>query len=56
MLNDTEKFKKIMLIILITILCGIQLFYQTKKVGFHEDEVYTIASSINPTNRIDVFI
>ena len=30
------------------------LFYQTKKVGFHEDEGYTIASSVNPTNGLMV--
>ena len=33
-------------------MCGIIFFYQTKKVGFHEDEMYTIASSVNPDNGL----
>ena len=25
-------------------------FYQTQKLGFHEDESYTLCSAVNPTN------
>ena len=44
--------KNIVFTIVILIICGIILFYQTKKVGFHEDEGYTLASSVNPTNGL----
>lgn len=54
MLKNINNFKKIFLIIVIIIICGILFFYQTKKVGFHEDEIYSIASSINPVNRFNV--
>ena len=47
MAENKEKIKKFLLIIIIAIICGIIFFYQTKKVGFHEDEGYTIASSVN---------
>ena len=52
-----EKIKilkkyNIITIILIFIMCGIVLFYQSKKVGFHEDEVYTLCSSVNPDNGL----
>lgn len=52
MLKNTENIKKFIIIILISIMCGIIFFYQTKKVGFHEDEMYTIASSVNPDNGL----
>ena len=39
-------------IFLIIIMCGIIVFYQSKKVGFHEDEVYTLCSSVNPDNGL----
>ena len=48
MFKNKENLKNIFIIILIIIMCGIIFFYQTKKVGFHEDEVYSIASSVNP--------
>ena len=40
--------KNIIIGIIITVICGIIFMYQTQKVGFHEDEGYTIASSVNP--------
>ena len=54
LLKNKQKIKNIVVIIIITIMCGIIFFYQTKKVGFHEDEGYTIASSVNPTNGLMV--
>lgn len=33
--------------ILIVIMCGIIFSYQSKKMGFHEDEIYSLCSSIN---------
>lgn len=48
MFKDKEKLRNIFVIILIIIMCGIIFFYQSKKIGFHEDEVYSIASSVNP--------
>ncbi len=52
MLENKEKLKQILTIILIVIMCGIIFFYQTKKIGFHEDEVYTMASSVNPNDGL----
>lgn len=52
MLQNKEIIKKVVLVVLILILCGIIFFYQTKKVGFHEDEGYTLSSSVNPINGL----
>ena len=52
MLKSSKKIKEILIVVLIAIMCGIIFFYQTKKVGFHEDEMYTIASSVNPDNGL----
>lgn len=52
MLKNKETLKKIIIIALIAIMCGIIFYYQTKKIGFHEDEMYSIASSVNPTNGL----
>ena len=49
-----KKIQEFIVIGLIILMCGIILFYQTKKVGFHEDEGYTIASSVNPKNGLMV--
>lgn len=38
--------------IVMIIICSIIFFYQTKKTGFHEDEVYTLSSSVNPKNGL----
>lgn len=54
MLKDSEKIKKIITIVIIMIMCGIIFYFQTKKQGFHEDEMYTIASSVNPDNGLMV--
>ena len=47
MKNET-KFRNIAIIAVIIVIAGIIFFYQTQKQGFHEDEVYTIGSSVNP--------
>ena len=52
MLKNKENLRKILIEILILVICGIALFYQTKKVGFHEDEGYTLCSSVNPDNGL----
>ena len=49
-----KKIYEIVIIALITLMCGIIFLYQTKKAGFHEDEAYTIASSVNPQNGLMV--
>lgn len=54
LLNNKEKVKNILVIFIVILMCGIIFFYETKKVGFHEDEGYTIASSVNPTNGLMV--
>lgn len=52
MLKNQEKIKKVLIIILITIMSGIIFFYQTKKIGFHEDEAYSLCSAVNPNNGL----
>ena len=54
LLENKEKLKNILVIFIVILMCGIIFFYETKKVGFHEDEGYTIASSVNPTNGLMV--
>lgn len=45
--NQT-KYRNIAIVAIIIIMAGIIFSYQTKKVGFHEDEIFTIATSVNP--------
>lgn len=52
MLKNKEYIKKIFVVILIAVMSGIIFFYQTKKVGFHEDESYSLCSAVNPTNGL----
>ncbi len=52
MLKNKENLKNIIIIILIILMAGIIFLYQTRKIGFHEDEMYTIASSVNPYNGL----
>ena len=54
LLENKEKLKNILVIVIVILMCGIIFFYETKKVGFHEDEGYTFASSVNPTNGLMV--
>lgn len=49
-----KKSKKIILAILIATICCVVFSFQTQKVGFHEDEGYTAASSVNPSNGLMV--
>lgn len=51
-LENKEKLKNILIVLIVILMCGIIFFYETKKVGFHEDEGYSIASSVNPTNGL----
>lgn len=48
MLKNKGKSKEILIIMLIAINVGIMFFYQSKKRGFHEDEIYSLASAVNP--------
>lgn len=52
MIENIKKLKKYIPIILIIVICGVILLYQMQKIGFHEDEVYTISSSVNPDNGL----
>ena len=52
MLKNKEKLKNIIIIILIAVMSGVMCFYQNKKIGFHEDEIYTITSSVNPYDGV----
>lgn len=35
-------------------MCGVIFFWQTEKTGFHEDEIYTSATSVNPYDGLFV--
>ena len=52
MLKNKDTIKKIFIVILIAIMSGIIFFFQTKKMGFHEDESYTLCSAVNPNNGL----
>ena len=52
MLTNKENIKKIFIVILIAIMFGIIFFFQTKKIGFHEDEAYTLCSAVNPNDGL----
>lgn len=52
MFKNIEKLKNLFIIILLIVICGIMFFYQTQKIGFHEDEIYSICSSVNPYNGL----
>ena len=40
------------IVLLILLICSVIFYYQTQKIGFHEDEVYSIASAVNPDNGL----
>lgn len=44
--------KNAVIVLLLAVIALVACFYQTQKVGFHEDEVYTIASAVNPGNGL----
>lgn len=52
MIKNKETLRNILSIIVISIICGIIFFFQTQKIGLHEDEGYTLCSSVNPTNGL----
>ena len=52
MLKNKKYIRKIFVVILIAVMSGIIFFYQTKKVGFHEDEAYTLCSAVNPNDGL----
>ena len=49
---NKENIEKIFVAILIIAMLGIIFFFQTQKIGFHEDEIYTSISSVNPLNGL----
>lgn len=51
MLNK-NKLNKILIILAIIVISIIIFFYQTKKVGLHEDEGYTLSSSVSNVNGL----
>lgn len=51
-MENKAKLKNIAIIAVIIVIAIIIFFYQTKKVGFHEDEVYTITSAVNQYNGL----
>lgn len=51
-LKDKINRKNIICLLVIILICGVIFFYQTKKAGLHEDEGFTIASSVNPDNGL----
>ena len=44
--------KHAVILLLLAVIALVACFYQTQKVGFHEDEVYIIASAVNPANGL----
>lgn len=44
--------KNAVVLILLAVIGLVTCFYQTQKMGFHEDEVYSIASAVNPGNGL----
>ena len=52
MQKNKEKIEQIIISILIIIMSIIIFIYQTQKSGLHEDEGYTLCSSVNPNNGL----
>lgn len=50
--KNKKLIKEIIIIILIITMCGVISYFQTQKIGFHEDEAYTLVSSVNPNNGL----
>ncbi|CZT57138.1 hypothetical protein BN3661_01821 [Eubacteriaceae bacterium CHKCI005] len=40
------------IVLLILVICSVIFYYQTQKIGFHEDEVYSILLAVNPDNGL----
>ena len=47
-MQNQTKYKNIVIVSVIIIIVGIICYYQTRKAGFHEDEIYNLTSSVNP--------
>ena len=47
-MRNKDFWRKIFFLILIGVVVGIVFFFQTKKEGFHEDEIYSLGSAVNP--------
>ena len=47
-----KNIDKILAVIIVIISCVVAFIFQTQKVGFHEDEVYTLSSSVSPINGL----
>lgn len=50
-LKSINKYNAV-LVFLILFICTILSYFQIQKIGFHEDEVYTIVSSVNEENGL----
>ena len=44
--------RKILIASVMILICLVMIFFQIQKSGFHEDEIYTISSSVNPENGL----
>lgn len=51
-MNRIISKRDIFIVVVILIMCGIIFWFQLKKVGVHEDEVYSISSAVNPNNGL----
>ena len=51
-METKSKYRNIAIFLVIVAIAVIIFFYQTQKIGFHEDEVYTLTSSVNPYNGL----
>lgn len=51
-LKDRTSKQNIIIILIILLICGVMIFYQTKKEGIHEDEGFTLSSAVNPVNGL----
>lgn len=50
--KNKKLIKELIIALLIITMCGVIFYFQTQKIGFHEDEVYTLVSSVNPDNGL----
>ena len=51
-LKNILNLKEILVIATIILMCVVIFFFQTQKVGFHEDEVYSLVSAVSPDNGL----
>lgn len=51
-LKELLNKQNIFILITIILMCIVMIFFQSQKVGFHEDEGFTISSSVNQDNGL----